>query len=113
PSGRQGMSLGRPSEPLYRRKQRVCDRRSSKSYAHDCGAFVARGGCHSKRASEGSVISRTRRKFHDCLANWRGLAMKLAVLVLAWTCVLTGQALPWGQEGHSIIAESGRYERAE
>jgi nuclease S1 len=43
--------------------------------------------------------------FRDCLADWRGLAMKLAALVLAWTCVLTGQALPWGQEGHSIIAE--------
>ncbi len=31
--------------------------------------------------------------------------MRVAAFVIVWTCALTGQALPWGQEGHSIIAE--------
>lgn len=31
--------------------------------------------------------------------------MRVAAFVLVWTSALTGQAFPWGQEGHSIIAE--------
>lgn len=31
--------------------------------------------------------------------------MRTLVAAFAWTCALVGQALPWGQEGHSVVAE--------
>src|SRR5258706_6674268 len=39
----------------------------------------------------------------DCRA--RAMTLKVVAFALAWTGLLITEAFPWGQEGHSIIAE--------
>src|SRR5229473_854882 len=98
------MPVGRPSEPLYCRKQRVRDRRGCQSHAHDCSAFIARRQAHSRRSPQNGVGGMWRQI--DCRVRaMKTVTLKIAAVALAWTCVLVTPVLPWGQEGHSIIAE--------